>query len=110
MLETRLPGKDPGEERGRGLQERRAGGLTLVQGLTLAWGREAHGLGEGGQHRLLCQPEAQPSTQGPGETAGEVARACHHPSILPSTLCPSLLPSPPPSLSKPEQLLGLEDT
>lgn len=63
-----------------------------MQGLTLAWGREAHGLGEGGQHRLLCQPEAQPSTQGSGETAGEVARACHHPSILPSTLCP---PPPP---------------
>lgn len=46
------------------------GGHRTTWGLTLAWRREAHGLGEGGQHRLLCQPEAQPSTQGSGRESG----------------------------------------
>ena len=71
----------------------------------MTWRGEAHGLGEGRQHRLLCQPEAQPSTQGSGETAGNGEWAC--PYLSDPALYPLLLPPPvsPTSTfsSKPEQ-------
>lgn len=72
----------------------RVAGLTRVAawgrslGLTLAGGREAHGLGKGCQHRLLSQPEAQPSTQGSGKTVGN-GDGCAS-----SAPCSSLLQSP----------------
>lgn len=83
-----------------GLQRRRnawvnsRGGHWTPWGLTLAWRREAHGLGEGGQHRLLCQPQAQPSTQGSGR---ERVRAVG--LRTPVQSCPPHLPllqAPPP--------------
>lgn len=74
------------------------GGHKTIWGLTLAWRREAHGLGKGGQHRLLCQPEAQPSTQGSGERAGEGqwTRPLLSNLALYTFLCSSSLPPPPP--------------
>lgn len=54
----------------------------LATGLTLAWGCEAHSLSKGSQHRLLCQTEAQPSTQGSGKRANNGQWACPHLSNL----------------------------
>lgn len=64
-------------------------------GLTLARGREADGLGEGGQHRLLRQPEAQLSAQGSGERAEEGGGLVHTRATGPLHLlqAPSLHPS-----------------
>lgn len=61
----------PLKRRGKARLNSSEGHSDRPQELTLAWGREAHSLGEGGQHRLLCQPKTQPSAQGPGERAGQ---------------------------------------
>lgn len=75
----------------------------MGHGLTLPGWREAHGLGERGQHRLFRQPEAQPSAQGSGgERKGSGLCTPVRPCPLPPPLPPSVSPSSTPGRTPPQ--------